>query len=117
MDLDRASPAAASSKHECKKISVLSQFISTMSHHLLRVVVSCLVAMTIALLLLERRDGPPQPWQIQTLRAGTSSGCEFDSRPPLSALIDYEVVDKHRIKSDPQFLLDFAIIGHPKTAT
>jgi len=49
--------------------------------------------------------------------SGTGSEVEIggysDERPPLSKLVD----EKGNIISDVQFLLDFAIVGHPKTAT
>lgn len=50
-----------------------------------------------------------------------SSGATTTERPPLSSLINYTITSNNTIKTGArefvENLLDFAIIGHPKTAT
>ena len=50
-----------------------------------------------------------EPWPLNALSLDS-----HETRPPLSSLIGGNATD---IKANVQFLLDFAIVGHPKTAT
>jgi len=89
--------------------------------------VGCGLALAVVFPLLQWWLPPLVPLWGSSSSLGTprSSGKPFKSlanfnttsidegRPPLSSLID----DYQNITGDVQFLLDFAIIGHPKTAT
>jgi len=55
--------------------------------------------------------------QTSNLRDNHDKTLVRDPFPPLSSLIDYKVVNPKAIKSNVEFLMDFAIVGHPKCAT
>jgi hypothetical protein len=91
----------------------------------LRLVLCCIAAVTIALLLLGADQRTVSGWvSSENARSASVSRTPSDAqdedpeepedRPPLYKLIgDF---DKN-ILGDVEFLLDFAIIGHPKTGT
>ena len=92
-----------------------------------RLFLCCMVAAAIALLFLGREQLTVSDWASKNVRsvsvAWSPSDPEFtteeeeekeEERPPLHTLIgDFN----KNIKGDVEFLLDFAIVGHPKTAT
>jgi hypothetical protein len=92
-----------------------------------RLLLCCMVAAAIALLFLGREQLAVSDWASKNVRsvsvAWGSRDPEFtteeedgeeEERPPLHTLIGDFNKD---ITGDVEFLLDFAIVGHPKTAT
>ena len=64
---------------------------------------------------IEQNEGDEEIKNIQDTDSRSVTGSELWSRPPLSSLVNEGSLTD--IIGDVQFLLDFAIIGYPKTAT
>jgi hypothetical protein len=86
-----------------------------------RLLLSCVLVAAATIFLLERQQRIMDVSTAYTRGASVihfgatdSSSLMMESRPPLSALVGDNAFD---IKQDVQFLMDFAIVGHPKTAT
>jgi hypothetical protein len=86
-----------------------------------RLLLSCVLVATATIFLVERQQRIMDVATAYTRGASVihfgatdSSSLMMESRPPLSALVGDNAFD---IKQDVQFLMDFAIVGHPKTAT